>query len=54
MIRTLLGEAADGTTMDEAVARFSREDVPPQMLPLLADIAYAYTILDRFEDATAA
>ena len=53
MIHTLLGEAADGTTLDDAVAGFPLDDLPPQMLPLLADIAFAYTILDRFEDATA-
>ena len=53
MIRTLLGEADDGDTLDEAVAGFPLEDLPPQMLPLLADIAYTYTIMDRFEDATA-
>jgi hypothetical protein len=40
MIRTLLGEADDGSTLDEAVARFPLEDLPPQMLPLLADIAF--------------
>jgi DNA-binding CsgD family transcriptional regulator len=51
--RMLFGEADDGTTLDEAVAEFPLDDLPPQMLPLLADIAFAYTILDRFEDATA-
>lgn len=53
MIRTLLGDADDGTTLDEAVAGFPPETLPPQMLPLLADIAFTYTIMDRFEDATA-
>jgi DNA-binding CsgD family transcriptional regulator len=53
MIRTLLGDADDGTTLDEAVAGFPPENLPPQMLPLLADIAFTYTIQDRFEDATA-
>jgi DNA-binding CsgD family transcriptional regulator len=54
IVRTLLGEADDGTTLDEAVAGFPLDgDLPPQMLPLLGDIAYGYTILDRFEDAAA-
>jgi DNA-binding CsgD family transcriptional regulator len=53
MIRTLLGEADDGSSLDEAVAGFPPEELPPQMLPLLADIAFAYTIMDRFEDAAA-
>jgi hypothetical protein len=53
MIRTLLGEADDGSSLDEAVAGFPPEELPPQMLPLLADIAFTYTILDRLEDAAA-
>jgi DNA-binding CsgD family transcriptional regulator len=54
IVRTLLGEAEGDTTLDDAVARFPLDgDLPPQILPLLGDIAFGYTILDRFEDATA-
>jgi DNA-binding CsgD family transcriptional regulator len=52
IVCTLLGEADDGTTLDEAVAGFPLDgDLPPQLLPLLGDIAFGYTILDRFGDA---
>ncbi|GAA2216420.1 LuxR family transcriptional regulator [Nonomuraea monospora] len=48
----LLGEPGGEQLLDVAFAQLDLDGrPPPQILPLLGDVAYAYTILERFDDA---
>lgn len=54
IIRTMLGEGGTSRLLDEALAGFALDaSLPDQLLPLIGDIAFGYSILDRFDEAAA-
>ncbi|GIJ54533.1 AAA family ATPase [Virgisporangium aurantiacum] len=53
IVRTLLGEATDAKELDhELVGSTLDGDLPAEALPLIADMAYGYAVLDAFDRAT--
>ncbi len=50
-VLALLGEPGGERLLDEAFALLPLDDLPPRILPLMGDIAFAYVLFERFEEA---
>jgi len=52
IVETMLGRGGGEQKLDEGFADlWAGGATPPAMLPLLSDVAYGFTIMDRFEEA---